>query len=189
MSLLIQGKSCGIILTCLCGMQSWAKLMSLSVKFKAYWSTSSLLIESQLKSATNYWNKLKSPWLYNHSSRKKDFNSGILKVNITYTGQWYQTSCDKNGSLTPDSSTEWELLTNTRSIMEKDVSESRVGSFISCVKSYVLHRSVIFIRECWFSMFRFKSPVTTISSTPVSVARPIEFSISDSTTGEAVDGL
>ena len=56
-----------------------------------------------LKSATECRNKLKSPWLYNHSSRIKDFNSGFLKVNITYTGQWYWTSCDKNGSLTPDS--------------------------------------------------------------------------------------
>ena len=76
--------------------------MSLSVKLKAYWLTSSLLIESWLKLV----NKLKSPWLYNHSSRNKDFNSGFLKVNITYTGQWYHTSCDKNGSLTPAISTE-----------------------------------------------------------------------------------
>ena len=81
--------------------------MSISVKFKAYWLTSSLLIESQVKSATNCRNKLKSPWLYNHSSRKKDFNSGFLNIHVyTYTGQRYQTSCDKNGSLTPDSSTE-----------------------------------------------------------------------------------
>ena len=80
--------------------------MSLSVKFKAYWLISSLLIESQLKSATNCRNKLKSHWLYNNSSRKKDFISGFLKVNITYTGQWYRTSYDKNGTLTPDISTE-----------------------------------------------------------------------------------
>ena len=39
--------------------------MSLSVKFKAYWLTSSLLVKYQLKSATDFRNKLKSPWLYN----------------------------------------------------------------------------------------------------------------------------
>ena len=64
--------------------------MSLSVKFKAYCLTSSLLIEFQLKSATDCRNKLKSPWLYNHSSRRKDFYIGFFKVNITYNGevQW-----------------------------------------------------------------------------------------------------
>ena len=109
------------------------------------------------------------------------FTTCLLNLIIHNTGQWYLISCIKKDSPTPDMSTESKLLTSIKSITDDDDSVKFVGSLINCDRLYWWHNSVIFLADCAFKTLRLKSPRMTMSAIPVSIAIPIEFSISENT--------